>query len=252
MNPCGRAVDIGREFNTRVAPGKLFSNSADEVEVIWYPALKTAPDLGRVSIVARPEWDADQQEWAEGGVSSEGEWLNRAAVPGALGAHVCGTDEQFRDGCERDTSLPDVLYGAFGLPQCCAPPVPGAAGGAGGGRASLVWTLTPGASCAAATLFPVDSGQQNVAFPPGPSDSWFKFPTVSGTTYRVLFTPIIDLPDMQVSEGLVCLPTPFATFFGFNGPQSVDHTATMNGFFWLSIFGAFGVSVLGLEVITLP
>lgn len=165
--------------------------------MIWYPALKDAPDLGRVSLVARPEWDEPGQEWAEGGVADEGEWLSRQTVPGALGAHVCGSVEDFREGCTRDESNPPVLYGVSGLPQCCEPPVIGGAGGAMGGRATVVWDDPPGPTCATATTISIG---QIVEFTTT-ADAWFRLPTVPGAVHVIETLSGRRVPQTSIEAG---------------------------------------------------
>lgn len=132
--------------------------------------------------MARPEWDADGQTWAEGGVAEEGTWVARAVVPGALGEHVCGTEADFRDGCPRDESIPVVKYGSSGLPQCCNPPALGDAGGAMGGRALVLWPVVPGNTCA--TAYDLPAGVTQTFSFPAAGSYWIRVPIAVASAWH--------------------------------------------------------------------
>lgn len=121
FNPCGRVVDFGRRpYSTKFRP---FSDNATEVDLHWYPALPDAPVLDRPSFVSL---DSEPFPWAKSGFgevyNAERPWSPRKAVDGALGVHVCGTDEQFSRGASYDPDIEPIVYGENGLPACCDVP----------------------------------------------------------------------------------------------------------------------------------
>lgn len=86
-----------------------------------------------------------QQEidpWLEspvGEVASADRVTTLARAPAGTGrGHVCGTEEEFREGGTLEADLPPVDYGALGLPLCCEPPKRVRGGAGAGGRAALV------------------------------------------------------------------------------------------------------------------
>lgn len=128
---------LRRPYTVKALP---FSDASDEIDLVWYPCLPDAPDLGRGSLMASQDWDADGQTWLPGGEVPGAAMPYNAepTKPGALGARVCGTVEMFREGCPKDETIPPSVYGGNGLPVCCPAVLLGGGGGAGGGRAAVV------------------------------------------------------------------------------------------------------------------
>lgn len=218
-NPCGRLVDWRRvPYSGKV---KVFRDSEETAGVFWYPANKGAEKFNRTSCVTVLDWDDRAFDYADG----TGQWVEwntfreeRERV-GALGAHVCGTDEDFAKGGKYEPDEPPVKYGANGLPACCAPAVVGVGGmvigGAGdvafiprpvargglvlGGRGDVVYYPPgppPGVACTDAPLIPLDAEVASAAT--ATSDDWWKFTADGSHSYSVVLSGATDA-DEQLS-----------------------------------------------------
>lgn len=146
---------------------RAFRDNDTAAGVVWYPVAKGAPALGRSSAIAVPNWDDRTWEWA----GTVGEYTAKLEARGdkprviANYDHVCGTDEDFREGGHYDDVAPPVKYGAQGLPACCNPPVVGKGGLVLGGRGSVSYAPLPARRGGV-----VLGGKGDVVYyPPGPT-----------------------------------------------------------------------------------
>lgn len=140
---------------------RFFAGRPDVVsKVKWIPCAKGAPALGIPSVICNRMMDDEPYQFDDLGEvwRAKRPPNNAKAIPGALGAHVCGTPQQFREGERRDETLPPVIYTTSGLPRCCNPAIVGA-GGIGIGGVSVPSMVLPspppGSTClTAVTLTP--------------------------------------------------------------------------------------------------
>jgi len=195
---------------------------------VWYPATAGARNLPFPSIMAMGNWDATGQQWLPGGeVDDANRSFNRKKeVPGAFGLHVCGTEEDFREGCKRtDVPLP-VVYGASGLPNCCAPPVVGAGGLALSGRATV--SVLPGPTCPLAPL--IVSGVDYTGHLPSAGANWWRWAYTPGTNFDVPFSASASGPFtvMQVLAGDTCADATVRQLFFLSPPGGVGHLLATN------------------------
>lgn len=110
---------------------------------------------------------------------------NERKKPGALGEHVCGTQEDFAEGCKYEPLVAPVVYGSLGLPNCCNPAVVARGGGAAGGRAVVAFTFGPN-TCP--TAFQVSYGVDYTTGDLGLGEEWFQFPPDAHGAYALTFT----------------------------------------------------------------
>jgi len=151
-NPCGAVVEFGRyPYTERRTP---FRNSDEEVEIVWYPALPSAPDLGMWSNINQESWDRDQWDAYGRPLTTQPvqPWNREKEKPLAFGVHHCGTEQDFREGGVYDPSLPPVEYRPDGLPTCCGLVFVGLGGAVGGGTADVVTEPQPGNACTDAPI----------------------------------------------------------------------------------------------------
>lgn len=144
----------------------------------WFPAAPGALPLGRVSNITNPFWEMDQFEYSDGDLplSSVVPTGKPIVRPGTGRGHVCGTDEDFREGGLYEPLEPPATYGVQGLPTCCGAPVLLGGGVRDGGAVGVVFPLVPGSDCATALLF--DVGVPQVITIPGPGIYWVKASSV--------------------------------------------------------------------------
>lgn len=185
-NPCGRIVDFGsRPFRATYRP---FRDSDQEVEVEWFPAAPGALPLGRLSNITIPYWEQDQFEYDDGDLPlSSAEPTGKPVVrPGTGRGHVCGTDEDFREGGSYEPEGEPVTYGQQGLPTCCGAPV--VAGGAvsDSGQVVVLVPIVPGQACEDATEIPL--GEWLEVFVPAGNNYWLRFPSFTPVSETRLFT----------------------------------------------------------------
>jgi hypothetical protein len=125
MNPCGAVCDYARRPYTTKA--RLFRNSDQQVDLVWYPAREDAPVLPYDSSIVSLDYTADPlYDYGIGEVYGATRNYNGKHIKTeATGDHTCGSSEDFDIGCVRDTSLPPVEYYSNDLPTCCgmAPPI---------------------------------------------------------------------------------------------------------------------------------
>lgn len=126
LNPCGRLVDFARRPYTTAC--RFFRDSELQANIVWYPCLPDAPDLGIASPFLSRDWEVTEDAWGipddpgPGEVGGAPRVFNRKQpIPAATGAHRCGTDEEWRKGALYNPDRPPVLYRPDGLPTCCAP-----------------------------------------------------------------------------------------------------------------------------------
>ena len=166
------AVDLGsRPFSTVYRP---FRDSSEWVRVDWYPCAPGAKTLPFESCITNPFWERDQYEFEDGDEPLEQviPTGKPRVKPGTGKGHVCGSEQDFREGCARDESIPPVLYGMLGLPQCCNPPVVMRGGVEDGGRAVATPPVGPGTSCLTATV--VSYEDTHLISAPGAGNWWVR------------------------------------------------------------------------------
>lgn len=119
MNPCGKAVDIGRRPYTTKA--KLVAGSNELFTLVWYKADPAAGTLPFPSAVSSLDWASDPTRPTPiGEVFGQSRKYNgKWRVLGADGSHVCGTADDFLNGCK--PADPPREYLPNGLPKCCRP-----------------------------------------------------------------------------------------------------------------------------------
>ena len=125
-------MDYGRHtFNSKVKP---FANSDQEVTIKWFPCAAGAKAVARESLILNDVWDYCNWDDTTKGSQPVGEWVNNFAKPviGARADHICGSNEDFANGCLRDETN-DVRYASNGLPLCCGVVIATRGGGASGG-----------------------------------------------------------------------------------------------------------------------
>lgn len=98
-----------------------FRDSAVTVDVQWYKCAPGAPTLGFESCLNSLDWAGFP--WLRRGpgevFNAPREYHQANPIAGADGHHVCGTEEDFRDGERYLPDLPPVEYSPEGLPRCC-------------------------------------------------------------------------------------------------------------------------------------
>lgn len=158
-----------RPFRCKYRP---FRDSDEEVEVEWFPAAEGALPLGMPSNITNPFWERDQFEYTDGDLplSTVVPTGKPVARPGTGRGHVCGSEEDFREGGRYEPDEPPVVYGQQGLPQCCGAPVVGAATVVDGGRCGVASPIVPGNTCATATEIPL--GEWLTARVPAGQTGW--------------------------------------------------------------------------------
>jgi len=128
-----------------------FLDAPDQVgRVRWFEAAPDAETLPFESVILRTDWEIDP--WMDapvGEVSGAARSTDLTRAPRGSGrGHVCGTEEQFREGAHYDPDAPPVLYGGSGLPHCCGLwPVLRGGAGAGGHAALVVMGGIVGGTC---------------------------------------------------------------------------------------------------------
>ena len=158
-----------------------FLDAPDQVgRVRWFEAAPDAETLPFESVILRTDWEIDP--WMDapvGEVSGAARSTDLTRAPRGSGrGHVCGTEEEFREGAHYDPDAPPVLYGGSGLPHCCGlwPVLRGGAGA--GGRIGIVVAaaVVPGPDCAGAAVIEFDTWYS--ATHPGSIFvvHWFKVP----------------------------------------------------------------------------
>lgn len=205
MNPCGALCDfMRRPYTVRCRP---FRDSDLETDLVWYPALDTAPALPFPSAFTSLIW-ADEP-WDHDGPGEiyvdtiKNNW--EKARPNALGTHQCGTREDYVLGCVYDPNPPFVEYLPGQIPLCCGNNFLGSGGGVGGGRAAVTTLHPPCASCTCATEISLDT-DYSWHFTAGSGDFrqwWVLRGIATPGVYRVTMVaaPPIPLFQVQLSIG---------------------------------------------------
>jgi len=176
--------------------------------VRWFEAAPDAEVLPFESVILRTDWEIDP--WMDapvGEVADAPRSTDLTRAPRGSGrGHVCGTEEQFREGAHYDADAPPVLYGGSGLPHCCGL-WPVQRGGAGaGGRIGIVVEppVTPivGGTCGdpaeielGVTYSSSWSGTEGLL------RYWWPGPLVLDTRYRIVTTSTESTRDYLVSGG---------------------------------------------------
>lgn len=164
FNPCGALCEFMRRPYSTTA--RMFRNSDEEVDFVWYPALPSAPPLPFPSIFLDPVWQDDYYSLDDGpGLILEdnirANW--QKPKPLATGTHHCGTEQDFLEGGIYDPDLPPVPYRDNWLPLCCPGEERAGSGGAAmGGHVDYVYVppvppWTPGNTCATAAVADLDT-----------------------------------------------------------------------------------------------
>lgn len=221
-NPCGRVVDIGRApYKTRA---RLYPDSDQEFDIIWYIARDDAPLLGTPSAINSLQWEVDRDEWVQTQVGevygTRTQSSDYKTKPLALGEHYCGTPAEWRGDGKINTDPPYVVYRTDGLPTCCGLALDALGGAAGGGIADWTW-IPYGPTCCDAPVSEV-SHTYVVTVPPStivahfwrwelPAGDWAV--SVVGST----FDWFVDGPFMVASYGPACFNTP--NLLGNNVPS---------------------------------
>lgn len=234
-------------------PCRFFNNS-DVVSVVrWQEAEPNAECIPFESIILSTQQEPEQG--FEDGVGEVADTTRRTTLAraprGLAGAHVCGTEEEFRNGGTRDPSLPPVRYGATGWPLCCDPPKRVRGGGAGSGHAAFtpsrrvirgggagsgraVYAVEPGTTdcpalvttCAAATPGALDH-QCNLVLGPI-STNWRRWDVVPGADYELTIVGLFwNGMTWTLYEGASCAAlTQIAEGFSVDGNATVNFTAS--------------------------
>jgi len=217
---------------------RFFRDSDVEDEITWYPALPDAPLLGVPTVFASLRHEPKDFYWLPGGeVPYKPFTVQKPATKtGALGVHHCGTDTDFREGCQFLPDDPPVSYQTNGLPDCCgaAPTLRG--GGAGGGRVGVVVTpptLVPDANCVTAPTAALDI-TYTVQIQNDLTVRFFELPVIAGKTYRMTVTMPTFTNLINVFEGARCTAASFVG--GIVAPGHVDMLAAGNDLFEFNVF----------------
>lgn len=159
---------------------RFFSDSAEELNIVWYPCTEGAKDLGLDAAIY--PLDFSQQPWVPLYPGEVWERYNRPyngrqPIPGSGMGGVCGTPEDFANGIRFDDPRPLASYRTDGLPTCCAVPLRGVGGARAGGRGEG-WVFSPtvvgGALfCGLATTPAVPPWWQCDLFPDPTVPQWF-------------------------------------------------------------------------------
>lgn len=182
-SPCGKAVDIGsRPFRATYRP---FRNSDEEVEIEWFPCAPGAENYDGVSCITIPQWEREQFEFTDGllplsTVVPTGKPVTR---PGTGRGHVCGSEEDHREGGLYEPLEPPVVYGQLGLPHCCGAPVVAGAVCIDSATCEVVYPVVPGATCETATALPF--GVWSTWTIVAGQDYWFTVPAYPPLTIDV-------------------------------------------------------------------
>ena len=181
-NPCGRVVDLGHQ--TGPARARLYPDSDEEFDILWYAALPDAPLLGCPTAVNRLIHERDREDWLPTDVGevpfSFVDYQYLPPNPFALGIHRCGTASDFRGNGAINWNPPFVSYRFDGLPDCCGFAWEGL-GGAVGGGSSPWWYYPPG-----------DGGGVG-----GGSSPWWYFPAPLGGAVGGGGSPWAYLPPVE-------------------------------------------------------
>ena len=102
---------------------RFFTDSDDTVTVKWYFADDPSKVIPFDTPFASANWYDDEALNVELGELplTIPKWSNGATPPTVNPDHICGTQEQWRDGFPSDEFLPGVLYDIHGIPFCCYP-----------------------------------------------------------------------------------------------------------------------------------
>lgn len=119
------------------------------MRIVWYPALPNAEPLPFPCCISNPYWERDQYQFGDDNCDFETivPTGKPRTKPGSGGGHVCGTEEDFRDGGLYLPDDPPELIGMQGLPACCNPAVVGRGGVIDGGKASMAAGVRVGGQC---------------------------------------------------------------------------------------------------------
>lgn len=216
----------------------MFRDADDAVGVVWYPAQKGAPVLGMPSVIAVPDWDDIYWDW-EGSVgeyTAPRTYSNEKPKVFADYDHVCGTEEDFREGCLFDADSPEVKYGAQGLPACCNPVVVAAGGVVVGGSGDVAFIPPPlvygglavggagdvvyyppgpaaGSSCSDAPVVALEATIADTAV--AGEEHWWQFVADGVSDYTVVLAGATDA-DLALSLQRGTCPAPLIPVIGFH------------------------------------
>lgn len=232
------AVDLGsRPFSTVYRP---FRGSSEWVRIEWFPCAPGAKDLPFESNITNPFWERDQYEFEDGEEPLE-EVIPTGkprVKPGTGKGHVCGTEEDFRDGGLYLPDEPPVLYGMLGLPACCNAPV--VMRGGVEDRGSDVVTPVPGLTCETAGLWPLGV-LVTITRAFDATVWWFRHPVAAGKTYRYTVNETVPLVQIPIYTGPDCLSLTLQYDVVDTGVYDV--LAPADDYVYLQVFGnTFGVS----------
>jgi hypothetical protein len=240
------AVDLGsRPFRTTYRP---FRGSDQEVEIEWYPCAPGAKVYPGVSCISNPFWERDQFEFEDGELPLESviPTGKPRTKPGTGKGHVCGSEEDHREGGLYLPDEPPVLYGMLGLPACCNPPVVMRGGVVDGGKA--VVPVVPGQTCLTATpaalgetlLLDVLAGQQ----------AWVRVPI---SVFAAHHMRVSSDPGLScfVQTGPDCSTLSSQGFFSFAAGLCQNWPLSAGGaglFAWVTFIGGAARKVFSLTV----
>jgi len=127
INPCGKIVGQLRScYETRIYPFR--DDLSIWTDIVYYFVPWENGVLPFPTIFCPITWNWNKSYPLPGEDLNLHEYYNGADVWGLNGDHVCGTREQWYNGCLTTDPVPAVLPGTF-IPTCCGSPlIPGVCG----------------------------------------------------------------------------------------------------------------------------
>lgn len=173
-------------------PCHFFSDSDEVNDIVWYPCNPGAPDLPYPTVIRNTAMQDDNwRQWSPGEIYDpfDRPYNGKLPIPGVPAGHICGTPEDFANGCSLTDPRPPLEYRADGLPACCGGVVVGSGGAGAGGSAVVAVSANPGPTClaASAVAFGVPFGG-TITGPPTTIHWWKLPPLVIGQTYHATIT----------------------------------------------------------------